>query len=83
MRTEQNRMENGSVTHVTNLIILNSVYIYTNSNNIKFKVMNNYYIINFNTSLYSFTPIKKARNGVFTVWGQVLKLTDTSLSFSW
>lgn len=48
-------------------------------NNFKFKVINNYYIINFNTSLYSVTPIKKSRNEVFMVWGQVLKLTDISL----
>jgi hypothetical protein len=41
--------------------------------------MNNYYIINFSTSLYSVTPIKKARNEVFRMWGQVLKLTDISI----
>jgi hypothetical protein len=48
-------------------------------NNFKFKVINKYYIINFNTSLYSVTPIKKGRNEVFRVWGQVLILTDISL----
>jgi len=48
-------------------------------NKFKFKVMNNNCIINFNTSLYSVPPIKKARNEVFMVWGQVLKLTDLSL----
>jgi len=48
-------------------------------NNFKFKVMNNYYIINCNPSLYSVTPIKKVRNEVFSVCGQVLKLTDISL----
>ena len=48
-------------------------------NKFKFKVMNNYYIINFDTSLYSVPPIEEARNEAFTVWGQVLKLTDTNL----
>jgi hypothetical protein len=34
-------------------------------NNFKFEVMNNYYITNFNTSLYSVTPSRKARKEVF------------------
>ena len=48
-------------------------------NKFKFKVTNNNCIINFDTSLYSVPPIEEARNGVFMVWGQVLKLTDLSL----
>lgn len=61
------------------MILHATVLPYKLCNNFKFKVMNNYYIINFDTSLYSVTPIKKARNEVFTVCGQVLKLTDISL----
>jgi hypothetical protein len=48
-------------------------------NNFKFKVMNNHYTINFSTYLFFITPIKKARNEVFRVWNQVLKLTDISI----
>jgi len=40
--------------------------------------MNNYYIINFKISLFSYTN-KKARNEVFRMWGQMLILTDISL----